>query len=153
MGSESKVLVQNRELSNLYEDIAEDILNNLVFDSSNVDYVNQLLFVSMMENAISYLADDVFDSFNKSETEISNLNSIHKWISLKQFKFLENLIEQEFKDDGLFYIIKDAKSKLFKEVEVNLILSNKENSLKKFNLILNKYKSFKDLLRKVLDEC
>ena len=153
MGSESKVLVQNRELSNLYEDIAEDILNNLVFDSSNVDYVNQLLFVSMMENAISYLADDVFDSFNKSETEISNLNSIHKWISLKQFKFLENLIEQEFKEDGLFYLIKDAKSKLFKEVEVNLILSNKENSLKKFNLILNKYKSFKDLLRKVLDEC
>ena len=145
--------MQNRELSNLYEDIAEDILNNLVFDSSNVDYVNQLLFVSMMENAISYLADDVFDSFNKSETEISNLNSIHKWISLKQFKFLENLIEQEFKDDGLFYIIKDAKSKLFKEVEVNLILSNKENSLKKFNSILNKYKSFKDLLRKVLDEC
>ena len=153
MGSESKVLVQNRELSNLYEDIAEDILNNLVFDSSNVDYVNQLLFVSMIENAISYLADDVFDSFNKSETEISNLNCIHKWISLKQFKFLENLIEQEFKDDGLFYLVKDAKSKLFKEVEVNLILSNKENSLKKFNLILNKYKSFKDLLRKVLDEC
>ena len=153
MGSESKVLVQNRELSNLYEDIAEDILNNLVFDASNEDHVNQLLFVSMMENAISYLADDVFDSFNKSETEISNLNSIHKWISLKQFKFLENLIEQEFKDDGLFYLIKDAKSKLFKEVEVNLILSNKENSLKKFNLILNKYKSFKDLLRKVLDEC
>ena len=153
MGSESEVLVQNRELSNLYEDIAEDILNNLVFDASNVDYVNQLLFVSMMENAISYLADDVFDSFNKSETEISNLNSIHKWISLKQFKFLENLIEQEFKDDGLFYLIKDAKSKLFKEVEENLILSNKENSLKKFNLILNKYKSFKDLLRKVLDEC
>ena len=145
--------MQNRELSNLYEDIAEDILNNLVFDSSNEDHVNQLLFVSMMENAISYLADDVFDSFNKSETEISNLNSIHKWISLKQFKFLENLIEQEFKDDGLFYLIKDAKSKLFKEVEVNLILSNKENSLKKFNLILNKYKSFKDLLRKVLDEC
>lgn len=145
--------MQNRELSNLYEDIAEDILNNLVFDTSNVDYVNQLLFVSMMENAISYLADDVFDSFNKSETEISNLNSIHKWISLKQFKFLENLIEQEFKDDGLFYLLKDAKSKLFKEVEVNLILSNKENSLKKFNLILNKYISFKDLLRKVLDEC
>ena len=60
-------------LSNLYEDIAEDILNNLVFDSSNVDYVNQLLFVSMIENAISYLADDVFDSFNKSETDAVNI--------------------------------------------------------------------------------
>ena len=115
MGSESKVLVQNRELSNLYEDIAEDILNNLVFDASNEDHVNQLLFVSMMENAISYLADDVFDSFNKSETEISNLNSIHKWISLKQFKFLENLIEQEFKDDGLFYLLRMQKVNFLKK--------------------------------------
>ena len=50
-------------------------------------------------------------------------------------------------------IVEDAKEKLFKEVETNLILSNEANSLKKFNLILNKYKTFKDLLRKVLDEC
>ena len=145
--------MQNRELSNLYEDIAEDILGALVFDSSNEDNVNQLLFFSMLENAVSCLADDIIDSLKASNIEISNLNSVHKWISLKQFQSLKNIIEQEFKDDGFFYLFEDAKNKLFKEVEVNLILSNEANSLKKFNLILNKYKTFKDLLRKVLDEC
>tara|TARA_Y100001936_G_C16045723_1_gene654480 strand:- start:894 stop:1331 length:438 start_codon:yes stop_codon:yes gene_type:complete len=145
--------VQNRELSNLYEDIAEDILGALVFDSSNEDNVNQLLFFSMLENAVSCLADDIIDSLKASNIEISNLNSVHKWISLKQFQSLKNIIEQEFKDDGFFYLFEDAKNKLFKVVEVNLILSNEANSLKKFNLILNKYKTFKDLLRKVLDEC
>jgi len=145
--------VQNRELSNLYEDIAEDILGALVFDSSNEDNVNQLLFFSMLENAVSCLADDIIDSLKASNIEISNLNSVHKWISLKQFQSLKNIIEQEFKDDGFFYLFEDAKNKLFKVVEVNLILSNEANSLKKFNLILNKYKTFKDLLRKMLDEC
>ena len=57
MGSESKVLVKIENYQ-IYEDIAEDILNNLVF-GINEDHVNQLLFVSMMENAISYLADDI----------------------------------------------------------------------------------------------
>ena len=145
--------MQNRELSNLYEDIAEDILGALVFDSSNEDNVNQLLFFSMLENAVSCLADDIIDSLKASNIEISHLNSVHKWISLKQFQSLKNIIEQEFKDDGFFYLFEDAKNKLFKVVEVNLILSNEANSLKKFNLILNKYKTFKDLLRKVLDEC
>ena len=109
MDSKSKVLVQNSELSNLYEDIAKDILKNLVFDSSHENQINQLLFISMLENALSHLADDTLDLFNKPKDEISKLNYIYKW--------------------------------------------NEANSLKKFNLILNKYKTFKDLLRKVLDEC
>ena len=45
MDSKSKILVQNSELSNLYEDIAKDILKNLVFDSSHENQVNQLLFI------------------------------------------------------------------------------------------------------------
>ena len=153
MDSKSKVLVQNSELSNLYEDIAKDILKNLVFDSTNEDQINQLLFISMLENALSHLADDTLDLFNKSEDEISKLNYIYKWNTLKQYESIRNIVEQEFKSDGLLSIVEDAKEKLFKEVETNLILSNQANSLKKFNLILNKYKIFKDLLRKVLDEC
>ena len=153
MDSKSKVLVQNSELSNLYEDIAKDILKNLVFDSTNEDQINQLLFISMLENALSHLADDTLDLFNKSEDEISKLNYIYKWNTLKQYESIRNIVEQEFKSEGLLSIVEDAKEKLFKEVETNLILSNQANSLKKFNLILNKYKIFKDLLRKVLDEC
>ena len=153
MDSKSKVLVQNSELSNLYEDIAKDILKNLVFDSTNEDQINQLLFISMLENALSHLADDTLDLFNKSKDEISKLNYIYKWNTLKQYESIRNIVEQEFKSEGLLSIVEDAKEKLFKEVETNLILSNQANSLKKFNLILNKYKIFKDLLRKVLDEC
>ena len=153
MDSESKVLVQNSELSNLYEDIAKDILKNLVFDSSHENQINQLLFISMLENAISHLADDTLNLFNKPKDEISKLNYIYKWNSLKQHESIKNIVEKEFKSDGLLCIVEYAKEKLFKEVETNLILSNEANNLKKFNLILNKYKTFKDLLRKVLDEC
>ena len=153
MDSESKVLVQNSELSNLYEDIAKDIIKNLEFDSSNEDQINQLLFISMIENAISYLANHTLDLFNKPKDEISKLNYIYKWNSLKQYESIKNIVEKEFKSDGLLSIVEDAKEKLFKEVERNIILSNEANSLKKFNSILNKYKTFKDLLRKVLDEC
>ena len=96
---------------------------------------------------------DTLDLFNKPKDEISKLNYIYKWNSLKQDESIKNIVEKEFKSDGLLFIVKDAKEKLFKEVERNLILSNEANSLKKFNLILNKYKTFKDLLRKVLDEC
>ncbi len=153
MDSKSKVLVQNSELSNLYEDIAMDIIKNLKFDSSNEDQINQLLFISMLENAISNLADHTLDLFNKPKDKISKLNYIYKWNSLKEYESIKNIVENEFKSDGLLCIVEDAKEKLFKEVETNLILSNEANSLKKFNLILNKYKTFKDLLRKVLDEC
>ena len=79
MDSKSKVLVQNSELSNLYEDIAKDILKNLVFDSSHENQVNQLLFISMLENALSHLADDTLDLFKKPKDEISKLNYIYKW--------------------------------------------------------------------------
>ena len=153
MDSKSKVLVQNSELSNLYEDIAKDILKNLVFDSSHENQINQLLFISMLENALSHLADDTLYSFNKPKDEINKLNYIYKWNSLKQYESIKNIVEKEFKNDGLLSIVEDSKEKLFKEVETNLILSNEANSLKKFNLILNKYKTFKDLLRKVLYEC
>ena len=153
MDSKSKVLVQNSELSNLYEDIAKDILKNLVFDSSHENQINQLLFISMLENALSHLADDTLYSFNKPKDEINKFNYIYKWNSLKQYESIKNIVEKEFKNDGLLSIVEDSKEKIFKEVETNLILSNEANSLKKFNLILNKYKTFKDLLRKVLDEC
>ena len=153
MDSKSKVLVQNSELSNLYEDIAKDILKNLVFDSSHENQINQLLFISMLENALSHLADDTLYSFNKPKDEINKFNYIYKWNSLKQYESIKNIVEKEFKNDGLLSIVEDSKEKLFKEVETNLILSNEANSLKKFNLILNKYETFKDLLRKVLDEC
>ena len=87
--------MQNSELLNLYEDIAKDILKNLVFDSSHENQVNQLLFISMLENALSHLADDTLDLFNKPKDEISKLNYIYKWNSLKQHESIKNIVEKE----------------------------------------------------------
>ena len=113
MGSKLKELVKEKELSNLYIDLSEEILKNLVFDSSPQDNQNQLLFLNCIENSISYLADDIYKSFQ----------------------------------------LEDSKDKLVSDHDKNLIISNQSNDLKKFSLILDKYKIFKELLRKILDEC
>ena len=75
--------MQNSELSNLYEDIAKDILKNLVFDSSHENQINQLLFISMLENALSHLADDTLDLFNKPKDGSANLITFINGIHLK----------------------------------------------------------------------
>ena len=63
VGSKFKELVKEKELSNLYIDLSEEILKNLVFDSSPQDNQNQLLFLNCIENSISYFADDIYKSF------------------------------------------------------------------------------------------
>ena len=50
-------------------------------------------------------------------------------------------------------MIEDSKKRILLINNDNLISTNKENDLKKFSLILNKYKTFNELLRKILDEC
>ena len=45
------------------------------------------------------------------------------------------------------------KSNILQKDNDNLIVSTQSNDLKKFNLLLDKYETFKDLLRKMLDEC
>ena len=72
---------------------------------------------------------------------------------------VSKIISKNYKEYSTFHfpltyqILYAWKNSLGKDLDTNLILSNSANSLKKFNLILNKYKTFKDLLRKVLDEC
>ena len=51
--------MKNRELSNLYLDISEEILKKLNIDNNN----NKLLFLMSIENSLSHLADDIFDNF------------------------------------------------------------------------------------------
>ena len=74
MGSKLKELVKEKELSNLYIDLSEEILKNLVFDSSPQDNQNQLLFLNCIENSISYFADDIYKSFESDIDSIEDLN-------------------------------------------------------------------------------
>ena len=62
--------MKNRELSNLYLDISEEILKKLTQDNNN----NKLLFLMSIENSLSHLADDIFDNFKNDLESIENLN-------------------------------------------------------------------------------
>ena len=145
--------MREKELSNLYIDLSEEILKKLVFDSSPQDNQNQLLFLNCIENSISYLADDIYKSFKSDINSIEDLNFKFKMIQLANSEVLKNIILKEIEPSGFIYQLEDSKDKLISDHDKNLIASNQSNDLKKFSLILNKYKIFKELLRKILDEC
>ena len=153
MGSKLKELMREKELSNLYIDLSEEILKNLVFDSSPQDNQNQLLFLNCIENSISCLADDIYKSFESDIDSIEDLNFKFKMIQLANSEVLKNIILKEIEPSGFIYQLEDSKDKLVSDHDKNLITSNQSNDLKKFSLILDKYKIFKELLRKILDEC
>ena len=153
MESKLKKLVEFKELSNLYIDLSEDILKNLFFDSSIKDKQNQLLFINCIENSISYLADHLHTSFGNQIESINHLNFKYKWVELSKLETIKNVIQKELDNDGMIEMIEDSKKRILLINNDNLISSNKENDLKKFSLILNKYKTFIELLRKILEEC
>ena len=142
-----------KELSNLYIDLSEDILKNLIFDSSIKDKQNQLLFINCIENSISSLADHIHTSFSNQIESINHLNFKYKWVELSKLETIKNVIQKELDNDGMIEMIEDSKKRILLINNDNLISSNKENDLKKFSLILNKYKTFNELLRKILEEC
>ena len=142
-----------KELSNLYIDLSEDILKNLIFDSSIKDKQNQLLFINCIENSISSLADHLHTSFSNQIESINHLNFKYKWVELSKLETIKNIIQKELDNDGMIEMIEDSKKRILSINNDNLISSNKENDLKKFSLILNKYKTFNELLRKILEEC
>ncbi len=142
-----------KELSNLYIDLSEDILKNLIFDSSIKDKQNQLLFINCIENSISSLADHIHTSFSNQIESINHLNFKYKWVELSKLETIKNVIQKELDNDGMIEMIEDSKKRILLINDDNLISSNKENDLKKFSLILNKYKTFNELLRKILEEC
>lgn len=144
--------MEEKELSNLYIDLSENILQKISFDSSLEDHQNQLLFLICIENSLNHLAENIYKIFSSEIDNIDNLSFKYRWIKLQEAPAIKNLIQKELDPDGLIYLIEDAKIKIIKN-DTNLITTNYSNNLKKYSLILNKYKMFTELLRKLLDEC
>ena len=153
MDRKQKILVEEKELSNLYEDIAREFLTSLKFDNSASDNNNQLLFLSCFENSLSYFADEIYENFKNDLDSIDKFNNLNKWKELSKIKIFSNIISEEIKDTGFINQVNDSKYKVADNSIQNLIISNESNTLKKFNSLLDKYKTFKELLRKMLHEC
>ena len=145
--------MEYKELSNLYTDLSEEILKDINFDSSSKDNQNQLLFISCIESSLDCDANHIYEIFKNDLESIEDLNFKSKWKRLMEIRTIENIVYSEFDEDGLMSLLQDSKMRVISVPDRNIISSNKSNDLKKFSLILNKYKTFNELLRKILDEC
>ena len=148
-----KIVVNEKELSNLYQDLSQDILKKLTFDQSVEDNQNQLLFLTCCEKSLTYFADEVRSYFKNDLKDFNTLNLFYKWRELSEISTISNIIVNEIGQNGFINQINLFKSNILQKDNDNLIVSTQSNDLKKFNLLLDKYKTFKDLLRKMLDEC
>jgi hypothetical protein len=145
--------VKNKELSNQFLDISEDILDKLKIGNFSDTKNNQLLFLVCIENSLMYLANDIFDTFQNELKPIKDLNYKSKWHEISNVMALKNIILKELDSDGVINQIEKSKNIIFRENDENLITRSETNDLKKFILILDKYKAFKEILRKTLYEC
>ena len=145
--------MEYKELSNLYLDLSEEILKDINFDSSPKDNHKQLLFISCIENSLDCEANNIFEIYKNDLKPIKEFNFKYKWKKLTEISSIKNIVNIEFDPDGLLTILQDSKERIISVPDTNIISTSKLNDLKKFSLILNKYKSFKELLRKLLDEC
>ena len=145
--------MKNKELSNQFLDISEDILDKLKIGNFSDTKNNQLLFLVCIENSLMYLANDIFDTFQNELKPIKDLNYKSKWLEISNVMALKNIIFKELDSDGVINQIEKSKNIIFRENDENLITRSETNDLKKFILILDKCKAFKEILRKTLYEC
>ena len=145
--------MKNKELTNQFLDISEDILDKLKIGNFSDTKNNQLLFLVCIENSLMYLANDIFDTFQNELKPIKDLNYKSKWLEISNVMALKNIILKELDSDGVINQIEKSKNIIFRENDENLITRSETNDLKKFILILDKYKAFQEILRKTLYEC
>ena len=145
--------MKNKELSNQFLDISEDILDKLKIGNFSDTKNNQLLFLVCIENSLMYLANDIFDTFQNELKPIKDLNYKSKWYEISNVMALKNIILKELDSDGVINQIEKSKNIIFRENDENLITRSETNDLKKFILILDKCKAFQEILRKTLYEC
>ena len=142
-----------RELVNHYLDISENLLSKLVLNKSINSQSDQYLFILSIEQSLDYLADSIAESVNFKSSKFISYEYQAKWLELSSNQAIKNIINNELVPNGLFHQLKQTKKNLHEPVNELIIVSNETLSLKKFNLLLDKYKEFIILLRKTLDEC
>ena len=142
-----------RELVNHYLDISENLLSKLVLNKSIKSQSDQYLFILSIEQSLDYLADSIAESINFKSSKFISYKYQTKWLELSSNQAIKNIINNELVPSGLFHQLKQTKKNLHEPVNDLIIVSNETLSLKKFNLLLDKYKEFIILLRKTLDEC
>ena len=122
-----KIVVNEKELSNLYQDLSQDILKKLTFDQSVEDNQNQLLFLTCCEKSLTYFADEVRSYFKNDLKDFNTLNFFYKWRELSEISTISNIIVNEIGQNGFINQINLFKSNILQKDNDNLIVSTQSN--------------------------
>lgn len=145
--------MESIELVNHYLDLSTEILKNISFDNSHLDYQNRLIFCISTEKSLDAFADEVYKKENLHINNFDEKNFSSKFESIKNNYPSNQIINNENKGDGIIYLFKDLFAKEIDQVNSNLITTSNENNLKKFSLLLDRYKEWINFYRKIHDEC
>ena len=110
-----KIVVNEKELSNLYQDLSQDILKKLTFDQSVEDNQNQLLFLTCCEKSLTYFADEVRSYFKNDLKDFNTLNFFYKWSELSEISTISNIIVNEIGQNGFINQINLFKSNILQK--------------------------------------
>ncbi len=145
--------MDSKELVNLYLDISDGLLSKLSLNNSTEGNFDKYLFVLALEQSLDSLAVSIASSSEFENPKFSSYDYINKWRELSIDHSAKNIIKKEFSSDGVFNMLILIKKAIHEPINELIIVSNETLSLKKFNLLLDRYKEFIIMLRKTLEEC
>lgn len=145
--------MESFELVNHYLDLSSDTLQQIKFDGSQSDNQLRLIFCLALEKSFDSFADEIYKKENFEIEKFSQMKPISKFKSIHYNYPSYGLVNNQFRIDGFITLFNESFEKEIEQDNLNLITSSSTNSLKKFISLLDMYKQWINLFRKMHEEC
>ena len=145
--------MESFELVNHYLDLSSDTLQQIKFDGSQNDNQLRLIFCLALEKSFDSFADEIYKKENFEIEKFSQMKPISKFKSIHDNYPAYGLVNNQFRIDGFITLFNKSFEKEIEQDNLNLITSSSTNSLKKFISLLDMYKQWSNLFRKMHEEC
>ena len=145
--------MESFELVNHYLDLSSDTLQQIKFDGSQSDNQLRLIFCLALEKSFDSFADEIYKKENFNIEKFSQMKPISKFKSIYDNYPSYGLVNNQFRIDGFITLFNESFEKEIEQDNLNLITSSGTNSLKKFISLLDMYKQWINLFRKMHEEC
>ena len=145
--------MESFELVNHYLDLSSNTLNQITFDGSQSDNQLRLIFCLALEKSFDSFADEIYKKENFEIEKFSQMKPISKFKSIRDNYPSYGLVNNQFRIDGFITLFNESFEKEIEQDNLNLITSSSTNSLKKFISLLDMYKQWINLFRKMHEEC
>ena len=145
--------MESFELVNHYLDLSSDTLQQITFDGSQSDNQSRLIFCLALEKSFDSFADEIYKKENFNIEKFSQMKPFSKFRSIYDNYASYGLVNNQFRNDGFITLFKESFEKEIEQDNLNLITSSSTNSLKKFISLLDIYKEWINLFRKMHEEC